>query len=51
MWFLLIVGFLVILAGCDRGIRFPGMVSWFDLLPLIRPSKKQSGRVQQKRRR
>ena len=46
-----VAALLVLLAGCGRGTRLPGLPSWFDIEPYMTVSKKQRGRAQQKRRR
>lgn len=49
MWFLVIVSAVLIIKAAPSGHRVNGP-TWFDLLPYMKPSKKQSGRAQQKPR-
>lgn len=46
--FLIVAAALAVLAS-PSGHRVNGP-TWFDLLPYMRPSKKASGRIQQKRK-
>lgn len=46
LWFLVILSAVLIIKAAPSGYRVNGP-TWFDLLPYMKPSKKQSGRAQQ----
>lgn len=49
LWVLVTLSALLIIKAAPSGYRVNGP-TWFDLLPYMKPSKKQSGRAQQQPR-